>query len=163
MPLDHSIFTQLGIYDGPWNRPVNNPLLGTTGNDDIHITNIVAGLVVRGMAGNDRISVDDGSANILTTVNGGDGSDQLYGNNGVDVIGGGNGNDFIQGGLGADIMSGGAGIDTLSYAGFTGSPVVIDLSQLNGLGNGKPSAAADFILRGGRADRGAQRGYPPCI
>ncbi|MDR6633883.1 Ca2+-binding RTX toxin-like protein [Phyllobacterium sp. 1468] len=32
-------------------------------------------------------------------------------------------------------MSGGAGIDTLSYADFTGSPVVIDMSQLNALGN----------------------------
>jgi len=47
MALDHSIFTQLGIYDGPWNPPVNNPRLGngTAGNDDIKITNLVAGLL----------------------------------------------------------------------------------------------------------------------
>jgi Ca2+-binding RTX toxin-like protein len=138
MALDPSIFTTLGIYNGPWLRQVTNPLLGngTAGNDDILITNPVAGLVVNGDAGNDRITVQGGSSSLITTVNGGDGSDQLYGGTGINVLSGGAGNDYIDAGLGTDdVLSGGAGIDTLSFQSLKGSPVIIDMSHPNALGD----------------------------
>ncbi|MDR6633881.1 Ca2+-binding RTX toxin-like protein [Phyllobacterium sp. 1468] len=140
MALDHSIFTQLGIYDGPWNRPVTNPLLGngTAGNDDIKITNIGAGLVVNGMGGNDRITF---GIDLLTgTANGGDGSDQIYGSNGINILNGGNGNDYIEGGGGVDTLSGGAGIDTVGYASATGA---VNVNLLTNLVTG--AAGADVI------------------
>jgi Ca2+-binding RTX toxin-like protein len=69
----------------------------------------------RGGNGNDEVT---GSA----------GANVLAGRGGNDWIAGGDGNDRVIGGAGADTMQGGAGIDTLSYAGSTGSGVVIDLA-----------------------------------
>lgn len=136
MALDSSIFARLGVYNGRWNPPITNPGLGlgTPGNDDILITNFVAGLAVEGEGGNDRITIRGGST-LLTTVNGGDGSDQIYGGSGIEALYGGAGNDYIDAGNGTDIISGGAGIDTLSFASFTGSPIKLDMTQLNALGN----------------------------
>jgi Ca2+-binding RTX toxin-like protein len=68
---------------------------------------------------------------------GGNGNDELTGSIGVNVLAGrggddwivgGDGNDRVIGGAGADTLHGGDGFDTLTYAGSTGSGVVIDLA-----------------------------------
>jgi uncharacterized protein YkwD len=82
---------------------------------------------VRGLAGDDRISLDSenrgGQAlHVPTYVWGGDGNDvirgsvgddRLYGGNGDDRLYGGNGNDRLDGGAGNDYLDGGSGNDQL--------------------------------------------------
>ena len=73
-----------------------NPILGTSGNDNLEGTN-----------GNDLIVGFEGNDNI----EGGNGNDCLIGNQGNDAIEGGNGNDIVEGGEGFDRISGSNGND----------------------------------------------------
>jgi VCBS repeat-containing protein len=63
--------------------------------------------------------VGDGADNILNglwmdeTIDGGAGSDRLYGGTGNDTLRGGDGNDQLYGEAGTDLLDGGAGDDTL--------------------------------------------------
>jgi Ca2+-binding RTX toxin-like protein len=99
--------------------------LGTAGNDFF----TSAAILILGNNGNDRIM---GTNNpLLQAINGGEGSDQIFGMGGQDNINGGNGNDFIEGGAGGsallkEVLDGGAGIDTLSYEN-SGAGVTVDL------------------------------------
>ena len=97
--LTQAQFDLLGIINGGWLPLTTNPPLGngTVNNDDILITNLIAGLIVSGMAGNDRITIANSPLGLLNTSNGGAGSDQIFGNNGVNVINGGADNDYIVG------------------------------------------------------------------
>lgn len=127
LALDPAYFSLLGIYNGLWARPVTNPLLGRGNenvNDDLIFDGLSLGLLASGLSGNDRITLMNGA--ITVNINGGEGSDQLFGNNGVNIINGGNGNDYIVGGDGNDILNGGgqdqgAKGDTLSYETATGA------------------------------------------
>ncbi|MBZ9654297.1 calcium-binding protein [Phyllobacterium lublinensis] len=129
--LPQSIFDLLGVNNGGWLPPSPR---STTGNDDMNITPTGAAIVNGGL-GNDRITLHDGGLlNLVATVNGGDGSDQIFGNASLaNVLNGGNGNDYIHGGAGVDTLSGDAGADTLSYE-FSNAGVDVDMSQLTALG-----------------------------
>jgi parallel beta-helix repeat protein len=104
---------------------------GTNGNDVISITlsgaqrfivtinGVKSGpfqptgkLIVHGLAGNDRITVDP---RITRTayLYGDEGNDQLFGGRGHDALLGGAGDDLLYGGLGRDLLIGGAGSDFL--------------------------------------------------
>ena len=80
-------------------------------------------IVVNGLGGNDRLALAVGATNGITlpsTLNGGDGNDELLGGDGNDVLSGGNGNDNMNGGpKGKDVFNGGAGRDRVSYGGRT--------------------------------------------
>ncbi|TYR41354.1 calcium-binding protein [Phyllobacterium endophyticum] len=135
MAIDPSLFAFLEVYNGLWKPEVINPLLGngTTGNDDVKITSGLspALLLGSGLAGNDRITLADGA--LILNIDGGLGSDQLYGNSGINIINGEGGNDYIEGGSGADLLNGGADIDTLSYEN-SGAAVTVNMTRLT-LGN----------------------------
>jgi hypothetical protein len=84
--------------------------------------------VLRGAAGNDRISGLGGDDDISgrngddrlrgglgdDKLNGGNGRDALRGNDGSDTLNGGGGNDGLGGGDGRDVLNGGSGDDALS-------------------------------------------------
>lgn len=112
-----SILALLGVYNGPWGPTANPPGIngtdqqGMENNDDLNFTRALA--TANGNAGDDRITLADGV--LVGTVNGGDGSDQIFGSAGANIINGGNGNDMLHGGGGVDTLNGGAGMDTLSY------------------------------------------------
>ncbi len=138
--LTQKEFDVLGITNGGWLAPVNNPRggNGTTGHDDMIFNNILSGLLVDGMGGNDRITLQDVNLGIASIINGGAGSDQIFGNNAIlNTIDGGDGNDYIHGGAGVDRLSGGAGVnggfDTLSYE-SSDAAVTVNMGQLT-LGN----------------------------
>jgi hypothetical protein len=69
-------------------------------------------------------------------LNGGDGSDQLYGDDGNDVLSGGAGNDNLTGGLGNDTLTGGADsdfFDVWSVFGDTSTDTITDFTAGNGI------------------------------
>ena len=76
-------------------------------------------IVIRGLAGNDRIEYSwrDGRLDVPGNLGGGDGNDFIEGGNGNDTISGGRGNDRIQGRSGNDSLSGGGGNDIIEGAG----------------------------------------------
>ncbi|MGH7002796.1 MAG: beta strand repeat-containing protein, partial [Alphaproteobacteria bacterium] len=146
MALNPKLFQYLGIYNGPWNPPTNDLLIGTTGNDDITLSEGLLGTIF-GNAGNDRLTGNSG----INIIYGGQGSDQIYGGDGTDTLNGDLGNDFIEGGGGTrlvgttlvgDVLSGGAGIDTLSYD-HSDHAVTVDL---------RPNVANLASVSGGHAD-----------
>ena len=65
--------------------------------------------------GDDKVSIAR-SVTLPSTLNGGDGNDDLSGGGGADTIDGGAGADRITGGLGSDKLSGGAGNDSIFAA-----------------------------------------------
>jgi hypothetical protein len=105
-------------------------VVGTAGNDTIVITSAGAQgkvsvsingtkkgtftftgrILVFGMAGNDRITID-GTITRQAIVHGGDGSDTVSGGGGNDILFGDAGNDSLMGNGGRDILVGGAGVD----------------------------------------------------
>lgn len=82
-------------------------IVGGSGNDDISIADAKEGTVVRGGAGNDKIT----GATLASILSGDAGNDSITGGDGKDTISGGDGDDVITGGLEADIITGGAGAD----------------------------------------------------
>jgi Ca2+-binding RTX toxin-like protein len=70
-----------------------------------------------GTGGSDVLKGYSGDNYGKDLLDGGDGSDQLFGYRGADFLSGGNGNDELRAGNGRDIITGGAGGDTL-YGGF---------------------------------------------
>ena len=162
MALDPALFSLLGIYNGTWSHLNINPLLpiinGTpfdprvpnSGNDEITLASAL-NLTVNGLSGNDFI--DSRGVGIANSLNGGDGSDQIYGGAGINTINGDNGNDYIDGGGGADRLTGGAGMDTVSYASSTattgaGITLTLDASGGASFSAGNSGAGPDAILSG---------------
>ncbi len=138
--LPQFFFDVLGVWNRGWTPfQVTNRLLVTgTGNGDEIKFDPFAAAVVNAGGGNDHITIT-GNLGLATTLNGGDGQDQIFGGNGNDLIDGGNGNDYIVGGAGlTDRLSGGAGIlggiDTLSYE-SSNAGVTVNMAVLNALGN----------------------------
>jgi Ca2+-binding RTX toxin-like protein len=113
-------------------------VVGTAGDDTIHIKAVdsdtirvrikdhdrgnlkirgafglpIGRMVVRGLAGDDDLKVDEDIA-IPTWLNGGAGDDRLRGGAGNDVLMGGEGDDLLAGGSGRDLLIGGFGADRL--------------------------------------------------
>lgn len=79
-------------------------------------------ILIRGLAGADRIVVDAGLKQ-SAWVRGGPGPDTIRGGSGTDVLWGGGGNDRLSGGRGRDFLIGGPGQDLL-FAG-AGSDLLI--------------------------------------
>ena len=110
--------------------------------------NSVTKIVIRGLAGNDRIGYSgrDGRLDVPGVISGGDGNDVLEGGNGADTINGGNGNDVVEGKGGNDLLVGGAGNDVMEGHGGT--------DVLKG-GDGNDDLSGDSgndDLRGGAGD-----------
>jgi Ca2+-binding RTX toxin-like protein len=89
------------------------------------VTTAVENLDVRGLAGNDTITGQNGIAGLTSlTVDGGTGDDNLRGGDGDDLILGGGGNDTVDGGRGNDVAELGAGKDTFTWDPGDGSDTV---------------------------------------
>jgi uncharacterized delta-60 repeat protein len=125
---------------GAWLLPNGDLLVsGTTGDDDIAVSvpadptklvvvingelkgafdqSAVTGtIVVRGLAGNDRLTV---SPLVAKNAN-------LHGDSGDDVLASGGGNDLLDGGSGDDTLAGGPGGDTYRFAGAWGVDTVLE-------------------------------------
>ncbi|MDF2621199.1 MAG: Hemolysin-type calcium-binding region [Xanthobacteraceae bacterium] len=106
----------------------------TTGNDTVQVTSS-GRFEVRGLAGNDTITVRAGTTGGDFLV-GGDGNDTLTaaesddildGGAGTDRLNGGAGNDVLIGGAGGDTLTGGDGIDTAVYS-SSSAAVIISLN-----------------------------------
>src|SRR6266568_5269215 len=76
------------------------------------VASSVRSLVVRGNAGNDKITLS-GPLKANTTIRGDDGDDTIQGSAGSEQILGGNGADSIRGGAGDDTIRGDDGDDSL--------------------------------------------------
>jgi Ca2+-binding RTX toxin-like protein len=100
---------------------------GTAGNDTINGGTFGGVMIIKGLAGQDRLTggagndlIDGGDETLLVngilkgdTISGGSGNDTILGGAGDDCIGGGDGNDAIDGGTGNDSISGDNGDDIL--------------------------------------------------
>ncbi len=72
----------------------------------------VTGINISGGNGNDIVTLDP-AVTLPGTLDGGNGSDQLFGGSGDDLMDGGNGKDILHGGAGNDTESGGNANDTV--------------------------------------------------
>jgi Ca2+-binding RTX toxin-like protein len=129
MALTAEIRKLLGMFDGPWVAPATGP---TRGNDDLVFAGVLPPAIVNAIDGNDRVRIDS-VLTLITTVNGGNGKDEIYGSgagvSAAEFLNGDAGDDYIEGRGGLiDNLNGGDGIDTLGYASST-APVIIDLRQ----------------------------------
>jgi Ca2+-binding RTX toxin-like protein len=114
------------------NNPNPAPLLQVeiNGQTTTFSQSVIKGIVINGKRGDDHITVDASVTNLVgilagagnDTVQGGGGTNYIYGERGsdtitggagVDVITGDTGNDVINGGAGNDIIDGGIGDDTI--------------------------------------------------
>jgi uncharacterized delta-60 repeat protein len=121
---------------------------GNGGNDTISIDAFGIPAILRGGAGDDRLT---GSASD-DSLSGDAGDDWLYARGGDDTLLGGIGNDFLDGGFGRDYIDGGVGytydyvedtgINTVSYASRT-KPVFVSLYDGDGLSPDEPYAGND--------------------
>ncbi|HEY9079629.1 tandem-95 repeat protein [Magnetovibrio sp.] len=99
---------------------------------------------IDGGAGSDEIYGGGGDDTII----GGTGADQLYGESGDDTISGDEGADYIDGGAGDDILSGGAGADEFVFHAGDGDDIVLDLGHQDVLRfEGQEFNMDDFILQ----------------
>jgi Ca2+-binding RTX toxin-like protein len=75
----------------------------------------VAAIDVSAGNGDDTVRVDEttGVFAVPTTIDGGNGNDNLTGGSGDDTLAGGNGDDILNGGAGTDTLQGGNGNDTI--------------------------------------------------
>jgi Ca2+-binding RTX toxin-like protein len=97
---------------------------GTTGAGFV-VAGTVENLEVRGLAGNDTITGQNGIAGSThLTIEGGAGDDTLRGGDGDDMLIGGSGNDVIDGGRGSDTALMGSGNDTFVWNPGDGSDTV---------------------------------------
>ena len=102
---------------------------GNDGSADYSVARAsVTSIRVRGLAGNDAISVDESNGavntNIPTTLDGGAGDDRIAGGSGAETLLGGDGNDTIDGNRGNDTALMGAGDDVFVWDPGDGSDVV---------------------------------------
>ena len=102
-------------------------LTGTSGNDTISGATFAGAMIIRGLAGQDRLTggngndqIDGGDETVLVagklkgdTILGGKGNDVILGGAGDDCISGGDGEDVIDGEEGHDTISGDNNNDTL--------------------------------------------------
>ena len=97
---------------------------GTTGAPFV-VTSTVENLDVRGLAGDDTITGQNGIAGPThLTIDGGAGNDTLRGGDGDDTLIGGSGSDSIDGGRGSDVALLGGGNDTFTWNPGDGSDTV---------------------------------------
>lgn len=91
-------------------------LSGGEGNDTLTLSGKALAAVLNGEAGNDLLDATLLEADVQRTrrLNGGAGSDRLYGTRGNDTLDGGEGGDLLDAGAGDDTLKGGAGLDMLT-------------------------------------------------
>jgi hypothetical protein len=92
--------------------------VGDDGTADFSIDRAtVAKIVVEAGNGDDLVRIDEGNGvfadSIPTTIDGGNGNDNLVGGSGAEALLGGNGDDILVGGSGASTLSAGNGNDNL--------------------------------------------------
>ncbi len=103
--------------------------VGDDGSADFSFErNRVAKIIVDAGAGDDQVRVDESNGvftdTIPTTIDGGDGNDDLAGGSGAETLFGGDGNDSIDGNRGNDVAFLGAGDDTFVWDPGDGSDIV---------------------------------------
>jgi len=103
--------------------------VGDDGRADFHVKrNKLARIAVDARAGDDVVRIDERNGaftdSIPTTLNGGDGNDNLVGGSGAERLLGGAGNDSIDGNGGNDVAFLGAGDDTFVWDPGDGSDTV---------------------------------------
>jgi len=110
-----------------------------------------------GAGGNDYIDGGAGSDEIYGGVGddvivGAEGSDELYGEAGNDALVGGVGADLLDGGAGDDTLSGGVGADEFVFRAGDGDDIVLDLGHQDVLRfEGQEFNMDDFTLQSGDA------------
>ena len=106
-----------------------------------------------GEGGDDYIDGGTGSDEIYggggdDTIIGGKGHDELYGEAGDDTIDGGSGADTIVGGAGDDVLEGGGGADDFIFHAGDGDDIILDLGHQDVLRfEGQEFNMDDFILQ----------------
>jgi hypothetical protein len=118
--------------------------IGADGSaDESFVRGEIAAIAVDTRAGDDLVRIDEGNGavndGIPTTIDGGDGNDDLAGGTGAETLRGGDGTDSIDGNRGADVGLMGAGDDTFVWDPGDGSDVVegddgADTMVFNGAG-----------------------------
>jgi Ca2+-binding RTX toxin-like protein len=103
--------------------------VGDDGSADFYFRRTkIAKITVNAKAGNDLVRIDEGNGvfteSIPTTIDGGDGNDNLAGGKGVERLLGGRGNDSIDGNGGNDLAVLGAGKDIFVWDPGDGSDTV---------------------------------------
>jgi Ca2+-binding RTX toxin-like protein len=102
---------------------------GDDGSADFSVRRkFVARIVVDGRAGDDSVRIDETNGiftdSIPTTLDGGDGNDNLAGGTGVEKLRGGDGNDTLDGNGGNDLAQLGSGDDTFVWDPGDGSDTI---------------------------------------
>ena len=90
---------------------------------------------INGLDGDDIIdltSPDYSLAGQVITINGGAGSDIIWGSDATETLVGGNGNDVLFGGSGNDTLTGGSGADTFEFTVTAGNDTITDYSKSDG-------------------------------
>jgi hypothetical protein len=118
--------------------------VGDDGSADFNFDRAdVAKIAVDAGAGADLVRIDESNGvftdTIPTTIDGGDGNDNLVGGSGAEILLGGSGDDSIDGNKGADVGRLGAGDDTFVWDQGDGSDIVegqagTDTLRFNGAG-----------------------------
>ena len=103
--------------------------VGDDGSADFSVRrNLIARIAVNARGGDDRVRIDESNGvftdTIPTTIDGGDGNDDLAGGSGVETLRGGRGNDVLDGNKGNDLALMGAGDDTFVWDPGDGSDTV---------------------------------------
>ena len=137
--------------------------LGKTTLGTYPLTDVTAGIIARGLGGNDKITIAPKIAKAadlyggagIDAITGGAGNDHLYGEAGNDRLTGGLGNDVLFGGVGNDVLAGGVGNDVL--VGGSDNDVLTDTTGINiligGAGADKLTGGiGDDLLIGGPTD-----------
>lgn len=108
-------------------------------------TPAITGILASGLAGNDKITIDqtNGGIAIPATLLGGNGMDTLTGAAGNDLLDGGNDDDVLVGGDGNDTLMGGAGTDSLD--GGAGTNVLVQDNPAKGHSDGHSDGSGDTM------------------
>ena len=115
-PLNSEV-EALGIFDLDPANILVEPIIGTSGDDDLTGTLLFERF--EGKVGNDTMAGGEGNDTLIGSagmdvLHGQGGNDDLYGGYDDDEMNGNAGNDFLFGGVGQDTMVGGGGADDMS-------------------------------------------------
>ncbi|HTM76008.1 MAG TPA: calcium-binding protein [Devosia sp.] len=130
-------------------------VIDRTGGNDTYTQSASGRFLIRGLGGDDKITVaaastggdylDGGAGNDTLTAAGS--NDFLDGGTGMDTLNGGAGNDILRGGADADKLNGGDGIDTADYATSSAAvTVMLPVDPVRGTARGSGGDASGDVL-----------------